>query len=75
MRTRPYLNDYGEKMVPEGKCPKCGLHYFGWGLNNLKENKCPKCGCNIEIQNTDNSVSKNTSQRSNNGKPPIGRSD
>ncbi len=75
MRIKPYLDYYGEKMVPEGKCPKCGLHYFGWGLNNLKENKCPICGCNIEIQNVDNVSSKDASQRSNNSKPPTDRSD
>ncbi len=40
-------------MVPQGKCPKCGSRYYGWGLNNVKERKCPVCGCFIEVQNTD----------------------
>jgi NAD-dependent SIR2 family protein deacetylase len=33
----------------EGICPKCGLHYYGWSLDNPARQKCGKCGSPLQI--------------------------
>ena len=33
----------------EGICPKCGLHFYGWSLNNPDRQKCGECGSSLEI--------------------------
>jgi hypothetical protein len=33
----------------EGICPKCGLHFYGWSLNNPDRQKCGQCGGPLEI--------------------------
>jgi len=33
----------------EGKCPKCGIHHYGWALLNPRYQTCPKCGSGLEI--------------------------
>ena len=33
----------------EGICPKCGLHFYGWSLNNPDRQKCGHCGSRLEI--------------------------
>jgi len=32
-----------------GKCPKCGVKYYGWALANPEFQKCDKCGAALEI--------------------------
>jgi NAD-dependent SIR2 family protein deacetylase len=27
----------------EGRCPKCGRHYYGWALKNTERQKCGQC--------------------------------
>jgi uncharacterized OB-fold protein len=36
-------------MVPQGKCPKCGAHYYGWALRSPRNQMCEKCGEGLEI--------------------------
>ena len=33
----------------EGKCLKCGTHYYGWALRNPRHQTCSKCGVALEI--------------------------
>ena len=33
----------------EGRCSKCGMHYFGWALQNPRHQMCSKCGSGLEI--------------------------
>jgi len=33
----------------EGRCPKCGMRYFGWALQNPRNQACSKCGSGLEI--------------------------
>jgi uncharacterized OB-fold protein len=35
--------------MPEGKCPKCGAHYYGWALTLPRQQTCDKCGTALEI--------------------------
>jgi hypothetical protein len=34
----------------EGICPRCGLGYYGWALNNELNQFCVKCGSALEIK-------------------------
>ena len=33
----------------EGKCPKCGSHYWGWALTKPQHKFCSKCGSCLAI--------------------------
>ena len=33
----------------EGKCPKCGQWYYGWGLIQPRNQSCAKCGVGLLI--------------------------
>jgi len=33
----------------EGKCPKCGVSYFGWSLRFPRNQSCPHCGAALKI--------------------------
>ena len=33
----------------EGKCKKCGAHYYGWALKLPRNQSCPKCGVALEL--------------------------
>ena len=33
----------------EGKCTKCGQHYWGWSLLNPRNQSCGKCGTALAI--------------------------
>ena len=33
----------------EGICTKCGLHFYGWSLNNPDRQKCGQSGSHLEI--------------------------
>jgi hypothetical protein len=33
----------------KGKCPKCGVSYYGWALGNPLYQKCEQCGNSLEI--------------------------
>ena len=33
----------------EGKCPKCGLQFWGWALFESRNQSCPKCGTGLLI--------------------------
>ncbi len=33
----------------EGKCPKCGVKYFGWALRWPRHQTCAQCGTALEI--------------------------
>jgi hypothetical protein len=33
----------------EGKCPKCGLRYYGWILLQPRNQWCSKCGVGLLI--------------------------
>ena len=33
----------------EGRCPECGIHYYGWALRNPRYQTCSKCGIALEI--------------------------
>ena len=33
----------------EGKCEKCGAHYYGWVLRFPRNQSCPKCGIALDI--------------------------
>ena len=48
---------YDECML-EGRCPKCGLRYFGWGLRYSRYQTCSKCGVALEIIADGGKVSK-----------------
>ena len=45
----------------EGICPKCGLHYFGWALNNPMAQRCGKCGSTLEIKKDNVTITSVTS--------------
>ena len=32
-----------------GKCPKCGIQYFGWALVDMQHTNCSSCGAQLEI--------------------------
>jgi hypothetical protein len=34
----------------EGVCPRCGLGYYGWALDNELNRFCVKCGSPLEIR-------------------------
>jgi len=36
-----------------GKCPKCGIDYFGWSLLNPRNQMCIKCGTALQITDGD----------------------
>jgi hypothetical protein len=40
----------------EGICPKCGLHYYGWALNNPLAQKCGRCSTALEIKRDNASI-------------------
>jgi Zn-finger nucleic acid-binding protein len=42
----------------QGRCPKCGLSYYGWSLLNPRCQTCPKCGGRLEIGESDDSIPK-----------------
>jgi hypothetical protein len=40
-----------------GKCPKCGVYYFGWSLRNPRHQMCGECGTGLEItENGDQAI-------------------
>jgi len=45
----------------EGVCPKCGLHYYGWALNNPSAQKCGKCSTALEIKRDNVAISSGSS--------------
>jgi len=34
----------------EGKCPKCGITYYGWSLRFPRNQYCNECGTALEIK-------------------------
>jgi hypothetical protein len=43
--------------VLEGRCPKCGIRYYGWALFNTKHQTCPDCGTKLEIKESNGTIS------------------
>ena len=41
----------------EGRCPKCGIRYYGWALLNPKYQTCPDCGTKLQIKETNGTIS------------------
>jgi len=35
--------------IPEGICPECGIHYYGWALTQPEHQNCQKCGARLEL--------------------------
>jgi DNA-directed RNA polymerase subunit RPC12/RpoP len=54
----------GVSIMLEGRCPKCGKHYYGWALRNPKYQTCPNCGIELQIKESNGTVSEGYS-------PPI----
>ena len=43
------MPEWYDRIMLEGKCPKCGAHYYGWSLRFPRNQTCPKCGVGLEI--------------------------
>jgi len=35
----------------KGVCPKCGVTYYGWALDNPNNQRCESCKCDMVITN------------------------
>jgi uncharacterized protein (DUF983 family) len=35
----------------KGVCPKCGVAYYGWALENPNNQRCENCACDLAITN------------------------
>jgi transcription initiation factor IIE alpha subunit len=44
-------------IVIEGRCPKCGIRYYGWALLNPKHQTCPDCDIMLQIKDSNGTVS------------------
>ena len=33
----------------KGVCPKCGVTYYGWALENTNNQRCENCDCDLAI--------------------------
>jgi hypothetical protein len=55
------LASLGMVSMPEGTCPKCGLHYHGWALRNPRHQTCPKCGRGLKIRDSNGTIVKSCS--------------
>ena len=44
--------------MPEGKCKKCGAHYYGWALQFRRNQSCPECGGALYIYKDGQLISK-----------------
>jgi hypothetical protein len=40
----------------EGRCPKCGEHYFGWALRFARNRYCNVCGTALAITEDNESI-------------------
>jgi uncharacterized protein (DUF983 family) len=56
----------------KGVCPKCGVTYYGWALENPNNQRCDDCDCNLAItkdgmvQNQKNSIKTTKNERKEN---------
>lgn len=41
----------------EGRCPKCGIRYYGWALLNPEYQTCPDCGIGLQIKESNGTIS------------------
>jgi len=41
----------------EGRCPKCGIRYYGWALLNPEHQTCPDCGIGLYIKDSNGTIS------------------
>jgi hypothetical protein len=41
----------------EGRCPKCGIRYYGWALFDTKYQTCPDCGTELELKESNGTIS------------------
>jgi len=41
----------------EGRCPKCGIRYYGWALLNPEYQTCPDCGIELQITESNGTIS------------------
>ena len=41
----------------EGRCPKCGIRFYGWALLNPKYQTCPDCGIKLQIKESNGTIS------------------
>ena len=41
----------------EGRCPKCGIRYYGWALFNPKYQNCPNCGTELVLKDSNGIIS------------------
>lgn len=41
----------------EGRCPKCGIRYYGWALLNPEYQTCPDCRIGLHIKDSNGTIS------------------
>ena len=41
----------------EGRCPKCGIRYYGWALRDSGHQTCPSCGRKLQIKDSNGTLS------------------
>lgn len=47
----------GGFVMLEGRCPKCGVRYYGWALLNPEYQTCPNCGIGLHIKESNGTIS------------------